>query len=259
MSEVIIRAENIEKNYRVYKTNWQKIKSLLLGRDAGRKRNALRGVSFEIQKGESVGIIGLPLSGRTTLMKVLCGIIEPDSGTVEIDGQVTPVLDHRMGFLTVMSGFDNYRIRCRLLGWTKEEIDGHEDAVFEFAGLSKERDLSMRQYKKGRARRLGFAISTEISPDILIYDETFSFGAKAFADKAARRLKKLTAGDDTTLVMTVTERKYAAMLCERGIVLHKGKVVYDGPFADALGYYDANIKSTVNRSGGHQDGAGNEA
>lgn len=243
--EPVIRVENVKKSYRVYKTNWQKIKSLLLGRDAGRKRKALGGISFEIQKGETVGVIGLPFSGRTTLMKMLCGVITPDSGSVEIRGKVTPVLNHRMGFLTVMSGLDNYRMRCRLLGWTKEQADECEEAVFEFAGLTKEKDLPMRQYKKGRAGRLGFAISTARKPDIMIYDETFSFGAKTFSEKAVRRLKKLTADDDTTLVMTVTQRKYAGMLCKRGIVIDKGKLAFDGPFAEALEYYDINVKSTI--------------
>lgn len=245
MSEVVIRADNIKKSYKVYKTNWQKIKSLLVGTDAGRNRKALSGVSFEIHKGENVGIIGLPLSGRTTLMKILCGVVQPDSGTVEVHGKVTPVLDHRMGFQTVMSGLENYRIRCKLLGWTKEQIEEHEDAVFEFAGLAKEKSLQMRQYKKGRVTRLGFAISTELEPDIMVYDEKFSFGAKTFADKAVRRLKKLTAGDDVTLVMTVSQREYAGMLCQRGIVIDKGKVAFDGPFAEALEFYDENIKSAV--------------
>jgi ABC-type polysaccharide/polyol phosphate transport system ATPase subunit len=252
MSEVIIRADNLKKNYRVYKTNWQKIKALLLGQDAGSKRKALSSVDFEIQKGEKVGIIGLPLSGRSTLMKLLCGVIEPDSGSVEVNGKVTPVLDHRMGFQTVMPGLDNYRIRCKLLGWTKEQADEHEDAVFEFAGISKEKGLPMRQYKKGRARRLGFAISTELKPDILVYDETFNFGAKTFADKAVRRLKKLTSDDDTTLVMTVTQRAYAQSLCDRGIVLFKGKVLFDGPFDEALDYYDANVKSTIKEPSSQQ-------
>lgn len=248
MGEVIIKVDNIKKNYRVYKTNWQKIKSLLFGQSAGRVRNALKGVSFEVQKGETVGIIGLPFSGRTTLMKILCGIIAPDSGSVEVNGKVTPVLDYRMGFQTVMPGIDNYHIRCKLLGWTDEEIADHEDAVFEFAGLSKEKNLAMRQYRKGRINRLGFAISTELKPDILVYDEKFSFAAKTFADKAIRRLKKLTADDDTTLVMTVTQREYARSLCKRGIVLDKGKVVFDGPFDEALEYYDANVKSKLKQS-----------
>lgn len=245
MSEVAIRANNVKKSYKVYKTNWQKIESLLFGADAGRNRTALRGVSFEIQKGENVGIIGLPFSGKTTLLKILCGVISPDSGSVEVSGKVTPVLNHGMGFRTVMSGLDNYHIRCKLLGWTKEQADESEEAVFEFAGLTKEKDLSMRQYKKGRARRLGFAISTARNPDIMVYDETFVFGAKTFSDKAARRLKKITSGDDTTLVMTVNQRKYAGMLCDRGIVIDKGKVAFDGPFEEALEYYDSNIKSAA--------------
>lgn len=245
MSDIVIKADNITKSYRVYKTNWQKIKSLLLGIKAGRRRNVLKGISFEVRRGEKVGVIGFPSSGKTTLMKILSGVTEPSSGHVEIHGKVTSVLNYRMGFLAAMSGLDNYDLRCKMLGWSEEQAAESKHAVFEFAGLSKEMDLPMRQYKKGSAGRLGFAIYTERTPDIMIYDETFSLGPKEFSDRAVRRLKDLTAGDDTTLVMTVNHREYAAMLCERGIVIHKGVVVYDGPFADALEYYDSNIKGNL--------------
>ena len=245
MNETIIRADGLTKAYTRYKNNRQKISSLLFGRETGHRRKALTGVSLEVRRGEKIGVIGMPLSGRTTLMKILCGVIEPDSGTVEVSGRVTPVLDYTAGFHTAMSGLDNYRLRCRLLGWSDEEAAEHEDAVFGFAGIPGSKKLPMRQYKKGRARRLGFAVSTEMKPDILIFDETFNFGAKTFSDKAARRLKKLVDGGDTTFIMTVTERTYASKLCERGIVLNKGRVAFDGPFAEALEYYDSNVKPTA--------------
>ena len=248
MREVVIKAESISKSYRVYKTNWQKIKSLLLGLKAGRKRNVLKDISFEIHKGEKVGIIGFPHSGKTTLMKILCGAVTPDSGSVKVNGKITAVLNYRMGFLASMSGLDNYYMRCRLLGWIKEEAEESEDAVFGFAGLEKEKNLPMVQYRKGSASRLGFAIYTERKPDIMIYDESFSLGSKRFSDDAVRRVRDLTAGDDTTLVMTVNHREYAGMLCERGIVIHKGKVVYDGLYEEALEYYDSNIKAHIRKT-----------
>ena len=177
-------------------------------------------------------------------MKILCGAITPDSGSLEVSGKVTAVLNYRMGFKAEMSGLENYRLRCKLLDWSDDQAAESEDAVFGFAELENEKNLPMKQYKKWRASRLGFAIYTERKPDIMIYDESFSLGSKQFSDEAVHRLKKLTADGDTTLVMTVNHREYAGMLCERGIVIHKGKVVYDGPYEEALAYYDNNVKTS---------------
>ncbi len=245
MSDVVIRAENIRKSYRVYKNNWQKIRSLLLGLKAGRRRNVLRDISFEVRKGEKVGIIGFPHSGKTTLLKILSGVTEPNSGHVEISGKVTSVLNYRMGFMAAMSSVDNYAMRCKLLGWTEEQAAECEEAVFEYAGLMKEKYRPMSQLNTGRASLFGFAIYTARMPDIMIYDESFSLGSQDLSDEAVRRLKKLTSGDETTLVMSVNHREYASMLCERGIVIHKGVVVYDGPFDEALEYYDTSVKGSI--------------
>lgn len=260
MSEVVIRADNIKKSFRHYKNNWQKIQHLLLMRDVGRRERIIRGMSFEIRKGEKVGIIGRSFSGRSTLMRIIAGALMPDSGTIEVTGQVTPVLDYKMGFINVLSGRDNYKARCRLMGWNDEQIKEHEEAVYEFAGVSKEVDKPLKLFRKGHANRLGFAIATEFKPDILVFDEGFGFGSNAFLKKAITRLEEISEGD-TTMVMTVNRKAYSETICTRGIVMHKGKVVFDGPFADAIDYYDANCKPSSieqNEEEGDRESRGTE-
>ena len=238
MSErkVAIKVKKVSKTYRQYKNNMQKIQFLLLKRDVGIKEPVLKDVSFEIMEGEKVGIIGQERSGKTTLMRILGGIIRPDSGKVIIEGSVTPIMDVKMGFDASMPGKDNYVVMSTVLGRSSDEIKAHEESVFEFAKLSDMKDEPVRNYPKGAPGRLGFATATEIGSDIVLYDAGFAFGSNAWNLACKNRMKELVSGN-VTLVMTVKKVADAAALCERGIVLHKGAVAFDGSFDDAVDFY----------------------
>lgn len=253
--ETVIRVKGVKKSFRQYKNNWQKIQHLLLMRDVGRRKWLFNGVSFEIKRGEKVGIIGMPFSGRTTLMRMICGVLQPDSGKIEVNGEITPILDHKLGFQTPLTGLENYQTRCSILGWTKEEIEEREEKILEYAGISKEKDQPIKSYMAGKVNRLGFAISTETKPEILVYDAGFNFGSNNFVEKAVKRLNKLTKDDETTLIMTASRRKIASMLCERGIVFEKGKIVFDGPFNEAMDFFDANVKGPRKENADQTEGA----
>lgn len=257
MSDPVIRVVNLKKQYRRYRTNMQMIQNLLLKRDAGEAVNVLKGVSFEINKGEKVGIIGKPLSGRTTLMRVLAGIIVPSSGTVETDGKITALLDNRVGFYSTMSGRENYKIRAKLLGWSGSETEEREEKVFKAAGLEKEIDEPVNTYKRGSLSRLGFVISTVDRPEILLYDETFSLGSKVWSNRCVKRMSRLIKDDGITFIMTVNDQEIGANLCTRGLVLHNGKIVFDGPYDKAVAYYNKNCK--IGKKNKTAEDAGNEA
>lgn len=242
MSDAVIRAVHLRKTYTRYRKNFQKMQDLLLLKDAGERIKVLRDISFEISRGEKVGIIGGPLSGKSTLMRILGGIIQPDSGEAEISGDVMLLLDNKLGFETALTGRDNYEIRSSLLGWPKVVMKEREEAIFRYAGISDVIDEPIRTYKKGRPQMLGFAISTVDKPEIMLFDEKFNFGSRKNARKAGNRLRKLVDSPQITLVMTVSDAEIAGKLCTRGIVIHRGKVVFDGPFAEAMEYYDQNCK-----------------
>lgn len=242
MSDIVIKADHLKKNFRNFRSNRQKLQYFLLGKKAGNKVRVLRDVSFEISRGEKVGIIGRPGSGRSTLMRLMAGIIQADSGTIEVHGDITIRFDNKLAFEMGLSGSDNYEGRCTLLGWSKEKMAENKQRIFEFAGLAKVMDDPIRTYKKGYANRLGFAIGTVDKPDIMLFDETMSFGDKRFTKRAVKRLRHLVAGDDITFVMAVSDVASARLLCKRGIIIDKGKVVFDGEFGEAIDYYKTNIK-----------------
>ncbi|MBR3124366.1 MAG: ATP-binding cassette domain-containing protein [Mogibacterium sp.] len=245
---VVIRARHISKSFRQYKTNFQKIRYLLLMRDAGTRIDVLRDVSFDIKKGERVGIIGGQQSGKTTLMRILAGVIRPDSGKVKTVGGVSPILDFRLGFDPAMTGRDNVMIMGTALGWTPKMIKEHEEKVFRYTGLTAVKDEPMKTYKKGSAARLGFAMSTEVRNDIILLDASLTLGGSAWNAAVIKRMKEFIT-EDMTFVMTVNRIPTAAKLCERGIVIHEGKVVFDGAFAEAAEYFRENCsyKSRKNK------------
>ena len=251
MSDTAIKVSRLKKSYRYYRSNMQKIQNLLFGIDAGDRTEVLKGVSFEIKKGERVGIISTPMSGRSTLMQIMAGVLTPDSGSVEIDGEMTAILDHKLGFEAALSGRVNYITRCKLMGWTDEMIKEHEESIFKRADIDEALiDEPVKNYRRGSANRIGFAIATELTPEILLYDETFSFGGKKYITRSVSRLNKITKGEDTTFVLIVNDTKRAAKLCERGIVLHKGRVVFDGTYEDAVLYYSEHLKPAPKKTEG---------
>lgn len=245
-AETVIRVKNISKSYRQYKTNMQKIGFLLLKRDTGIRIEVLQDISFEIKKGEKVAIIGRQQSGKSTLMRILAGVIRPDSGRVKIKGGLTSILDNRLGFDAAMTGRDNYIVMSIARGWTGEMIKEHEDSVFEFAKLTEVKNEPLKTYKKGSANKLGFAAATEIGNDVYLYDASLSFGSKIWNEACISRLRKLIEGD-TTFVMAANRLADGAKLCERGIVIHEGLVVFDGPYADAVDYFRKNCRQKAKK------------
>jgi len=242
-NKVAIRAKNISKTYRSYKNNMQKIRFLLFWIDAGTKRDVLKDISFDIKRGEKVGIIGKPQSGKSTLMRILAGIIRPDSGKLRTEGGIASILDIRLGLDASMSVRDNYKLMSTYLGRSAATIAEHEESVLEFAGLSGAKNEALRDCKKGAATKLGFAVATEIGDDIILLDSDISFGNKDWNKACMARIKELVK-DETTLVMTVNRVADAAELCNRGIVIHEGSLVFDGPYDEAIKYYKKNCRYT---------------
>jgi len=236
MSETLIKVEHVRKTYRDYRSNFQKLRHMVILSSAGEKNRILQDISFEIKKGEKVAIFGPPSSGKSTIMRIVAGIIKPESGTVEVKGTPKLIFDHRMGFELSLSGRDNYEMRARIEGWSKEKIKEREERVFKFAALTDLIDVPLRSYPKGGPTRLGYAISTDDDPEFLLFDERMAFGNVRINRKFLSRFKRVTGNPDMTLLMTANEPNIAVHLCERGIVIMEGKVVFDGPCAEARKY-----------------------
>lgn len=240
--QAVISVKHLAKTYRYYKNNQQRLMHRLFGMDTGRKSKVLKDVSFEIYKGERVGLLGVVGSGRTTLMEILMGTIKADKGEISINGDITAVMDNRLGFDNGLSGRDNLHIMGTLLGWQDSEIRAREDDLIAKAKLKKLIDQPVKLYPKGAAARLGFMLSTEERPDIMLFDDAFSFGGPKYDQTCAKRLDDLFDGKDNTLLLTITNMSIGRKLCERGIVLHKGKICFDGPYDDAVEYFKLNCR-----------------
>lgn len=240
MGETVIKAIHLRKTYRDYKSNLQKMKHMLILSGAGEKNNVFSNVSFEIEKGEKVAILMDAGIGKTTMLRLLAGIITPEKGRVEIKGKVTAILDYKCGFDNNLTVDDNYEIGCTLRGWTKEQIEERREEIYEFAGLSGSGELPLRECKGIGANRLGFAITTYEKPDILLFDEGFSFGSKKKNSQYMKSLLAKVSDPEVTLVMAANKASIAGKFCTRGIVIHDGKVGFDGSFEEALEFYKEN-------------------
>lgn len=240
MSEVVIRAIHLRKTFRDYKSNLQKMKHMLVLSGAGEKNNVFSNVSFEIKKGEKVAIILDSGIGKTSLMRLLAGIITPEKGRVEVNGRLTSILDYRCGFDNSLTVQDNYEIACALLGWPRDVTEQRQEEILEAAGLTQMKEQPLRICKAAGANRLGFNIHTYEKPDILIFDEGFSFGSKKLNSKYVKRLKEIVSDPEVTLVMSANSTAIAGKLCTRGIVIHNGKVEFDGDYEEALAYHKEN-------------------
>lgn len=204
---------------------------------AAKYYRALNNVSLTVRQGERLGIIGLNGAGKSTLLRVLAGIFEPSSGTAQISGKVSPLLDFATGFEEHHSGLENIRIRLMFLGETEEMIQKKIPEIAEFSELGEFLYRPARTYSTGMFLRLAFATSTAIEPEILVADEVVGAGDAQFAEKAKARIETLLAHDRTT-VLSSHSMELIRRFCHRVIWLHKGSVIADGTTDEVIKEYE---------------------
>lgn len=237
MNNTAIEINNISKSFIRYTQNHQKIFGELFNRDKGETIEALSNLSLTINKGEKVALIGELESGRTTLMRLTAGLLKPDSGTIKVRGKVTTIFSHRMIFDATYTGKANIYLRGGLMGWPKEKIDRLFPEIVEFAELTDLIDQPVSTYKSGASTRLGFTLETVDKPEILLMDESFAFGGPQYFEKCVDRLEALVGDEDTTLFMVHANAAVTQRLCQRGLVLNEGNIVFDGSVEEAMRYY----------------------
>ena len=199
-------------------------------------QDAVADVSLHIREGEVYGLLGPNGAGKSTALKMITGVCFPTSGTVEVHGRVSALLELSAGFDMKLSGMENIDMRCQLWGLSKEESKELIPEIVEFSELGKYIDQPMRTYSSGMRARLGFAFVSSIRPDILVVDEALSVGDRAFRDKCTKKVKEIMQGDITLLFVTHSP-EIAKAFCTRGIVMKNGKIVFDGTIDEAIDYY----------------------
>lgn len=199
---------------------------------------ALKDVNLEVKKGESWGLIGTNGSGKSTLLKLICGILKPYKGTVEVHGNIAPLIELGAGFDPQLTARENIYLNGALLGHKKAFMDKHFNEIIEFAELGDFIDVPIKNFSSGMAARLGFAVATIVKPDILIIDEVLAVGDIAFQEKCRKRMESLLQ-DGTTLLFVSHSSKQVKELCQNAIWLDKGCVVAQGRVGDIIQKYES--------------------
>ncbi len=238
--EVVIRFDHVTKTFKLYKNERKRFLGILSNkhREVLGVVNASDDLSFEIRKGEAVALIGHNGAGKSTALKMITGVAYPTSGEVTVKGKVSALLELNAGFDGQLTGRENLHLRSQIMGMSKAEFEAMEEEAIEFADLGLYIDQPMKSYSSGMKARLGFAFASAIDPDILVVDEALSVGDRAFQTKCINRMRTIMSKEDVTVLFVTHSASSAREFCTRGIVLDKGKLVYDSDIDDALKYYE---------------------
>jgi ABC-2 type transport system ATP-binding protein len=238
MSNSAVSVENVWKHFRLYHEKNQYLKSTLL---RGRRARydefwALKGVDFEIPFGSTFGIIGSNGSGKSTLLKCLAGILSPDKGSVSCNGRMAALLELGAGFHPDLSGRENIYLNGAILGMTRSEIDRKLEEIIDFSGLEKFVDTPVKNYSSGMVVRLGFAVATNVDPEILIIDEVLAVGDESFQHRCHEKIESFRQ-EGRTIILVSHGLMQVAQLCSTVAWLEKGVIQEIGPSYEVIGKY----------------------
>jgi len=238
MSNSAVSVENVWKYFRLYHEKNQYLKSTLL---RGRRARydefwALKGVDFEIPFGSTFGIIGSNGSGKSTLLKCLAGILSPDKGSVSCNGRMAALLELGAGFHPDLSGRENIYLNGAILGMTRSEIDRKLEEIIDFSGLEKFVDTPVKNYSSGMVVRLGFAVATNVDPEILIIDEVLAVGDESFQHRCHEKIESFRQ-EGRTIILVSHGLMQVAQLCSTVAWLEKGVIQEIGPSYEVIGKY----------------------
>lgn len=237
-SDVAVSVYAISKSYQIYEKPRDRLLQMLF---RGRKKyfrefKALSEVSFEVRKGETLGIIGRNGSGKSTLLQIICGTLNPSAGSVQVKGRIAALLELGSGFNPEFTGRENVYLNAALLGLSKDEIDQRFDDIVLFSGISDFIEQPVKTYSTGMVVRLAFSVANAVSPDILIIDEALAVGDAVFQAKCFRRFQELKISGSTVILVT-HDVGLVVQLCDRALVLHNGKIVGTGSPKDMADEY----------------------
>lgn len=227
--ENAIEVHNLEKSFKVYmdKGSSLKEKVLFTKRNRYEIRHVLRGISFEVKKGEAIGLIGHNGCGKSTTLKLLTRIIYPNSGTIEMAGRVASLIELGAGFHPDMSGRENIYTNASIFGLTKKEIDAKVEEIIAFSELEEFIDNPVRTYSSGMYMRLAFSVAINVNADILLVDEILAVGDAAFQAKCFNKMREIKASG-TTIVIVSHALGQIEQICDRSIWIHQGVIKGDG-------------------------------
>lgn len=227
MSESVITVENLNKVYRLYDKPFDRMKEALGMKVNSTEHFALKDVSFDVKKGETIGIIGTNGSGKSTCLKIITGVLNPTSGNVAVNGRISALLELGAGFNPEYSGLENVYLNGTMIGFSREEIDEKLDAILDFADIGEYIHQPVKSYSSGMFVRLAFAVAINIEPEILIVDEALSVGDVFFQAKCYKKFEEFKANGKTILLVS-HDLGSISKYCDRVVLLNNGEKLNEG-------------------------------
>jgi len=247
--EAIISVKNLTKQFRLYRKPMDLIMELFFARRSPHIKTALENVSFEIKKGQIVGVIGRNGAGKSTLLKIIAGVMDHDDGEVIVQGRVSSILELGTGFHPEYTGRANIELGGTVIGMTAEEIASRMDSIIDFSELRKVIDDPFRTYSTGMQARLTFSTAISVEPDILIVDEALSVGDLLFQEKCFRKIKSMADAGVTVLFVTHSMAQIYE-LCDHALLFYQGQLIEQGSPRE-IGYsYERILAEERSKQGG---------
>lgn len=229
-SDIVIRLKGIGKHYRIYDRPEDRLKQMLVRgkRKYFREFDALREVSLTIHKGETVGLVGRNGSGKSTLLQMVCGTLIPTSGTMEVHGRISALLELGAGFNPEFSGRENIYLNAAIMGLSRKQTDERYESIVAFSGLQAHQlNQAVKTYSSGMYVRLAFSVAVALEPDILVVDEALAVGDEGFQRKCFARLHELKQRG-TTILFVSHAAQTVVELCDRAVLIDQGEMLCDG-------------------------------
>lgn len=249
MSDVLVEAEHVSKKYcaNLRRSLWYGVQDLCGEVLASDKRDRMRlrrdefvaldDVSFQLKRGQCLGLVGHNGAGKSTLLKMLNGLIKPDQGSIRIRGRVGALIELGAGFNPLLSGLENIYVNAAVLGMGKREVDRRLDEIIDFAELGEKIDMPLKSYSTGMRVRLGFAIAAQMQPDVLLIDEVLAVGDIRFRAKCYRAIAALRERD-TSIIMVSHSTHSLMAVCDSGLLLDHGQVIAQGTMQEVQARYE---------------------
>lgn len=242
--EPVISFQNVTKEFYLQddRTFKEFLPNLILGKPWAKKMQALSSVTFDIFKGETVGIIGKNGAGKSTILKLIAGVTSPTKGRVIVREKVTPLIELGAGFHYELSGYENIFLNAAILGMHKQEIEQVVDKIIDFSELGEFIHTPVKKYSSGMYMRLAFAVAIYIDAPIILIDEVLSVGDVTFQKKCLNYLEYQKKINDKTIIFISHSENIVKKFCDRTILLHHGKIIQDSPSHKSIEKYHQLLK-----------------
>ena len=236
--EIVIDVKDLKISYRCLKAYSIKKSLMQFKKSKVQVYEAVRAVTFQVPRGEILGVVGKNGSGKSTMLRAIAGIFSPDSGQIDLHGNSVSLLSIGVGFQRKLSGRENILLSGMLLGFSEEQVREKMDEIIEFAGLGKFIDMPVKTYSSGMHSKLAFSITAVLESDIMLIDEVLSVGDARFKRKSYRKMKQLISNEERTVVIVSHSLETLRKLCTSMLWLHNGKVKMIGEPGKVLDAYE---------------------